>query len=186
MELVRRKYELPDRYVLTVGTVEPRKNALLILKALTKISTEVSLVLVGKATAYQKELNQFIKANALTQRVHFIQKIAFNDLPKIYQMADVFIYPSRFEGFGIPIVEAIHSSIPVIACTGSCLEEAGGPSGLYIDPDDDEGLAMKIEDLQDNQSLREDIIEKGKVHVQNFEPEIISSQLIKVYSDLVL
>lgn len=181
---IREKYNLPLRYVLNVGTLEPRKNALLLLQALTKIPTEVSVVLVGKQTSYQKILDQFIGGNSLASRVHFINKVEFTDLPAIYQQAEVFVYPSRFEGFGIPIIEAIHSRIPVIAATGSCLEEAGGPDGIYINPDDADSLAKEINKLMTNHVYRESKMVKGLSHVQQFEPAQIAKEVIAVYKQL--
>lgn len=182
---VKEKYQLPLCYILNVGTLEPRKNALLVLQALTKLPAEVALVLVGRQTGYQKILDHFIKENSLASRVHFIQELDFNDLPAIYQQAEVFIYPSRFEGFGIPIIEAIHSRLPIIAATGSCLEEAGGPEGIYINPDDADALANEINKLMVDSIYRENKIVKGLAHVQQFEPERIAEEVFAVYKEVI-
>jgi len=182
---VKRKHQLPERYILSVGTIEPRKNALLILKALVGLDTTISAVFVGKPTAYQQQLDKFIAENGLGNRVRFIRQVDFADLPKIYQGAEIFIYPSRFEGFGIPIIEAIHSKIPVIAATGSCLEEAGGPSSSYINPDDADELVTKIERLMSNESERNAVTEQSLEYVQRFEPVQIANELIKVYKGVL-
>lgn len=81
----------------------------------------------------------------MQQQVSILSNVPFDDLPGFYQMADLFIYPSFFEGFGIPIIEALHSNVPVIAATGSCLEEAGGPDSLYVEPNDVNDLSEKID-----------------------------------------
>lgn len=92
----------------------------------------IHIVIVGRRTGYTEKVEQFIKDNGLGERVHIISNVPFNDLPAFYQSAEIFVYPSRFEGFGIPIIEALYSGIPVVAATGSCLEEAGGPDSIYV------------------------------------------------------
>lgn len=185
MAQVKSKYGLPDRYLLNVGTLEKRKNALIILKALTHLDPDVSLVLVGKATAYQRVLNNFIATHQLHSRVRFIHKVAFSDLPAIYQSATVFIYPSRFEGFGIPIVEAIASGVPVVAAKGSSLEEAGGETSLYVDADNEQELAGSINGLLSNPSLRESVITRSQEHIRKFRSQVIAKEVMKVYRELI-
>lgn len=124
---VRAKYQLPEHYILNVGSIEERKNALSAVQALTMLPEQIHLVIVGRHTEYTDKIERFIKENKLEERVHIISNVPFDDLPTFYQLAEIFVYPSRFEGFGIPIIEALYSGIPVVAATGSCLEEAGGP-----------------------------------------------------------
>ena len=102
---------------------------------------QIHLVIVGRHTEYTDKIERFIKENKLEERVHIISNVPFDDLPAFYQLAEIFVYPSRFEGFGIPIIEALYSGIPVVAATGSCLEEAGGPDSIYVHPDDIKGMA---------------------------------------------
>ena len=102
----------------------------------------------------------------------------------MYQGASLCVYPSFFEGFGIPIVEALHSGIPVVAATGSCLEEAGGEGVLYANPLDVNDLADKMQQVLTNDSLRHDLILKGREHVKQFSAENIAGQLIKLYQEL--
>ena len=133
---IRAKYQLPDHYILNVGSIEERKNALSAVQALTMLPEQIHLVIVGRHTEYTDKIERFIKENKLEERVHIISNVPFDDLPAFYQLAEIFVYPSRFEGFGIPIIEALYSGIPVVAATGSCLEEAGGPDSIYVHPDD--------------------------------------------------
>jgi glycosyltransferase involved in cell wall biosynthesis len=182
---IREKYNLPTKYILNVGTLERRKNALLILQALTQLPSEMALVLVGKETSYQKDLDEFIADNGLSPRVHFVNQIDFTDLPAIYQESEVFVYPSRFEGFGIPIIEAVHSGVPVIAASGSCLEEAGGGGGIYIDPDDSESLAEEIKKLLSNSSYKEEKIINARAHVEKFEPAKIAGEVFNLYREIL-
>ena len=110
--------------------------------------------------------------------------LPFADIPVIYQMSSLFIYPSYFEGFGIPIIEALNSGVPVIGATGSCLEEAGGPNSIYVDPDNESQLAAEINKVLNDKVLQEQMIEQGKEYVKRFMPEVISSQMMKVYESV--
>ena len=106
-------------------------------------------------------------------------------LPPIYRLAEAFVYPSRYEGFGIPIIEAIQSSLPVVACTGSCLEEAGGPHSLYVDPDDAEGMAHAIAQVTKGAAGREERIRLSKEYVHRFENNNVALQVIESYRRLL-
>lgn len=181
---VREKYSLPEHYILNVGSIEERKNVLLAVKALLHLPEEMHLVILGRRTSYTDQINTFIHAHHLEDRVKIVNGIPFADLPAIYQQAEVFVYPSRFEGFGIPIIEAIHSGIPVVAATGSCLEEAGGPSSIYVHPDDVEGMADALKQASGNQAVRARMIEEGKKYVHRFTEEEQARQLMGIYSGL--
>ncbi|EJX04135.1 mannosyltransferase [gut metagenome] len=124
--------------------MEERKNVLLAVKALEKLPADLSLIIVGRQTKYAEKVKRYIRRHQLDQRVRFLQGVPNSVLPAIYQMAEAFVYPSRYEGFGIPVIEAIQSGLPVVAATGSCLEEAGGPHSFYVDPDDSEGLREAV------------------------------------------
>lgn len=185
IEKVREKYQLPSQFVLTVGTLEPRKNALLLLKAIAQTKEKMSVVLIGKSTAYQKQLDQLIEEEGIKNRVHFIHQVDFIDLPQIYQAAKIFVYPSRFEGFGIPIVEAIASGVPVVASKGSCLEEAGGPDSAYVDPDNDKELAQVLNQLLDDELRCSRMIQQSKEYIKRFDPQTIANDLMNVYSEVL-
>jgi glycosyltransferase involved in cell wall biosynthesis len=182
---VRLKYQLPKDYLLCVGTLENRKNQLLILKALLHLPNDTQLVLVGKSTSYKETLMTFISTNSLENRVKIISNVDFKDLPAIYQQAKIFVYPSIFEGFGIPILEALNSGVPVIGAKGSCLEEAGGPHSLYIQPDDEIELSAAISKILDNETLKNEMIEKGKQFALNFREENIAKNLMRVYQKTI-
>jgi len=185
MDQVKKKYNLPENFVLTVGTLEPRKNAMLLLKAIARTKEKISVVLIGKSTSYQKQLDQLIHEEDINDRVHFIHHVDFEDLPKIYQAAKVFVYLSRFEGFGIPIVEAIASGTPVIATRGSCLEEAGGPSSVYVNPDNDKELASEVDRLLNDTAACEKMVQASKEYIKQFEPKQIAERLMGVYKEVL-
>ena len=178
LQEARMKYQLPQRYVLNVGTVEARKNILLGIQAMAKLPSELYLVIVGRQTKYQKQLDTAIRKLGLTDRVHFLQGVPNDLLPAIYSQAEAFIYPSRYEGFGVPIIEAIQSGLPVVAATGSCLEEAGGPDCLYIGPDDADGATAALLSAIEN---RTEMVGKSRQYVKRFENQDVASQVIKSY-----
>lgn len=181
---IREKYRIPKDYILQVGTIEKRKNLLLSIKALPHIPSNYKLVVIGKKTDYFKEVQAEINRLQLNSRVLFLQNIDFNELPAIYQQAKVFLYPSRYEGFGIPIIEALNSGIPVIAATGSCLEEAGGPASLYVNPDNHLALAENIHVfLQEDKRMK--AIESGYVYAKRFAADQVSEEVMKVYKEIL-
>lgn len=175
---VKEKYQLPDRYILFVGTIEARKNALLAVKALRLLPDDLSLVMVGRSTGYVKTLLSYIQQHGLEHRVCFLHGVPNEDLPSVYQQAEAFVYPSRYEGFGIPIIEAIQSGLPVVAATGSCLEEAGGPDCLYVHPDDAEGMAKAVLQAMDERKER---VERSREYVRRFENQNVAQQVVEVY-----
>lgn len=186
LEAVRKQYDLPERFLLNVGTIEARKNARVILEALLKVPEDIKLVIVGKATAYQQELEQYIRQHpALSSRVQILNNVGYQDLIAIYQLAHIFIYPSIFEGFGIPVIEALSAGLPVIAATGSCLEEAGGPSSLYFAPDDADTLAAHIHHLWHNDQACKDSITAAQEHIKTFSAEQFAQNTMAVYQSLV-
>lgn len=175
---VRSYYDLPERFVLNVGTIERRKNLLLAAKALELLPSDIHLVAVGRQTKYAQELPQ-------NNRIHLLSGVPDTDLAIIYSLAEAFVYPSRYEGFGIPIIEAIAAGLPVVACTGSCLEEAGGPDCLYVDPDDVEGMAAAILSSLSDADGRTARIQASQQYIRRFRGTDVASQVLDVYRELV-
>jgi glycosyltransferase involved in cell wall biosynthesis len=178
---VRSRYELPNEFILFVGTLEKRKNAGLIIKALARLKHNIPLVLVGKPTGYIAELIGLLKKYDLSERVKFVHNASFADLPAFYRMASVFVYPSMFEGFGIPIVEAIACGVPVITSNGSCFSEAGGPHCIYVNPSNAEELTDSITMVLDNSSLRNTMVEGSRSYIERFAPPVIAEQMMRLY-----
>lgn len=178
---IRQKYNLPQQFILCVGTLERRKNQLHLLKAWQAAGAPVPLVFIGRKTEYFKEIQAFISANDLTDKAFFLPYIPFQELPIIYQLASLFIYPSVFEGFGIPIVEALNSSVPVITSTGSCFAEAGGPAACYVSPNQVEELSEAIQRILSSDDLQKKMVNAGLEHAQTFRPEMTIPQLHQVY-----
>lgn len=182
---VRRDYRLPEHYILNVGSIEERKNVLLAVKAMAMLPKHIQMVIIGKRTKYTEEIEEYVNNHGLRERVHILSNVPFDDLPAFYQMADIFVYPSRFEGFGIPIIEALNSGTPVIAATGSCLEEAGGPDSIYVDPDDVQGLANAFKLIYSDSAKRKEMIEKGLVFAKRFSERKQAEEIMNIYKELL-
>lgn len=178
---VRDKYVLPDRYVLCVGSIEERKNVLLAIQSLHYLPEDVSLVIVGRQTPYSDRVHEYVLEHRLHSRVQMLHNVPDDDLPALYRMADCFVYPSRYEGFGIPIIEAISQGLPVVACTGSCLEEAGGPDSLYVSPDDPKAMAHALAQVLYGAPGRQQRIDRSRQFIRRFENSDAAQQMAALY-----
>ena len=183
LEEIRKKYFLPEEYILYVGTIEKRKNLLSLFKALKQVNISLPVVVAGKATDYKKEVVNYIAENRI-ENVYFLQNLPQEDIPGIYRNSLLFVYPSSFEGFGIPILEALNSGIPVITSKGSCLEETGGRAGKYIDPFNTEEFGDVILKVLNDTGLRREMTEEVRKHAMMFRPEVTIMQLFNLYKTL--
>jgi len=179
--------QLPSEYILCVGTLQTRKNQLQILKAWRALPTSLQLpiVLIGKGNNYQKKLQTFAQTHKIP--LHCLTSIESNkELKAMYQKASVFVYPSLYEGFGLPIVEAMLSGVPVITSDVSAMPEAGGLSAKYIDPLNIEALANSLEQVLKDKELRKQMILKGRKYAMTtFDPAYLSRSLMKVYQEVL-
>ncbi len=145
----------------------------------------IPVVAVGKHTPYVETIKNYLHDNGLDGLFSFHHKVPYEDLPSFYRLATAFVYPSRIEGFGIPMLEAITSGIPAIGCTGSCLEEAGGPDSLYVDPDDAPAMADAIARVVSDAALRERMIARGRAFAANFSDDALCRNLMAVYNKVL-
>ncbi len=178
---IRRCYNLPERYIIGVGTIQPRKNQLLTLQALAALDSDIHLVLIGRRTPYARDIDRYAATHGLQGRLHILEGVPFADLPALYGAATCAAYPSRYEGFGLPIVEALSCGTPVVAATGSCLEEAGGPGAVYIDPDDAEAMADALARICGDSRLRQSLADSGLRYVRRFSAENFARQTMETY-----
>lgn len=178
---IARKYNLPESFILNVGTVEKRKNSLSVLKAIHHSKIDTVLIIVGSKTEYQDEIEKYASDHNLEKNLLILNNVPFEDLPAIYQQAEIFIYPSIFEGFGIPIIEALYSKIPVITTKGGVFSETGGFKTKYVEPENIEKLAEAINEILDDSELRNKMINEGIEYAQKFNDEKIASNLMNVY-----
>jgi glycosyltransferase involved in cell wall biosynthesis len=179
---IQKKFNLPKEFVLNVGTIEPRKNALQIVKAIENIDT--TLVLIGRKTEYYKEIKKFAKEKKSKNKIKHLKNITTEELAVIYQLATVFVYPSIFEGFGIPIIESLYSKTAVITNKDGVFKEAGGENSIYINVDSVAELADQITFLLQNPEIRKDIENKGVSFAQKFNDEKIANQIHAVYDKI--
>ena len=180
---ILKKYHLPDDFILYVGTIEERKNLLTILKTLKELP-EYKLVIIGEGKSYKKKCLRFISKYNLSNRVFFLQRLTIKEMAAIYQSANIMIYPSVFEGFGIPIIEALFSRVPVITSKGSCFSEAGGPHSKYIDPLSVFEMKEAIIEIQKSSEKRKFMIENGIQYAKKFTDEKIAKNLTSIYNKI--
>lgn len=184
LKYLKKKYNLPDKFLLYVGTIEKRKNLKIIIDAIKE--NNYPLVVVGKKTKYyEEEILPLISKHHLEKSIFHLKNLTLEELAMLYQLATIFIYPSFFEGFGIPILEALYSKTPVITSRGSCFPEAGGPNSIYIDPNSANELIMVIEKLWNDESLRQSIADKGWDFAQQFNDAILLDKWNRLYSSIL-
>ncbi len=183
-QFIRDKYQLPDHYILSVGNIEERKNSLTLIKAVHSAKIDMPVVIIGRKTKYYRKVKKYIDDNRLTA-IHILDTISNEELPSIYRMADIFVYPSLSEGFGIPIIESLFSGTPVITSKGGCFPEAGGPDSVYVNALDDEELADAIKKVLSDSALRNKMIESGYLYAKNFAPEKAADDVMHVYKRVV-
>ena len=175
LDAVRKKYDLTSSYFICIGTIEPRKKQLMVLQAFYQSNVNKHLVFVGKQTNYAEELHLFINQNQIADKVHFIEGADFVDFPALYQNASMAIYASEFEGFGIPVLEAMRSDVKVAVANTSSLTEVGGDAVQYFETSEQLTALFRYEDSS--------TINHGKVQIQlaKFSPQALIGQLMRVY-----
>jgi glycosyltransferase involved in cell wall biosynthesis len=193
---IKLKYKLPETYFLYVGSVIERKNLLTICKALKELKAELNipLMVIGNGGEYMQQVKAYIAANGLTNDVIFLSEqeetkndVDFKsakDFPTIYQSALAMIYPSIYEGFGIPILEAMWSGTPVITSSISCMPETGGDAVYYIDPFSTDDMIKAMRDIAENATLRNELSAKGLIQAQKFTPAKCAAAVMQVYESL--
>ena len=172
LERIRVKYKLPERFVLYVGKIQARKNLPRLLAAFSSLVRQGSLphhlVLVGKRTWTSEETFASIDSLGLTSRVHVTGEVPLDELALLYAAAEVFVFPSLTEGFGLPPLEAMACGTPVISSNATSLPEVVGDAGVLIDPYDVDALARAILDVTSSERLRRELSEKGIARAATF------------------
>ncbi|MCG2615704.1 glycosyltransferase family 4 protein [Terrimonas sp. NA20] len=191
------KYHLPEKFFLSVGTINERKNMLNVCKAmfLLRNDLQVPLVVIGKGSGgYYKKVKDFILQNNLEKKIIFLSEmeeaktdrtfLQTEDLPAIYQQATAMLYPSFFEGFGAPIMEALWSRLPVITSNVSCMPEVGGDAAWYVNPASAEEIAEGMRRIHNDPALVASMQEKGWAHAQSFAPDIYVHNVMNIYKSV--
>lgn len=190
MNIIEEKYNISGNYILFVGTLQPRKNIVRLIEAFSKISREentkdVRLVVVGKKGWLYEKILEAPQTYAILEKVTFLDFVVDEDLPALYKNALFFILPSLYEGFGLPVLEAMKYGCPVITSDVSSLPEAGGEAALYIDPTDVDDIAKKMLLLINDKKLREEMSKKGYEHIKKFSWEKTAKETLKVLEETV-
>jgi len=186
--LVADKFSLPEKFFLSVGSIIERKNLLNVCKAVQMLvkDTAVNLIVIGKGSGkYKNEVDSFIEKNNLNSKIIFLSDISSADLPAIYSLSEALIYPSYFEGFGIPVLEALSVGVPVITSSVSCLPEAGGDAALYVNPDSYAEIADCMLKILKGGEEVQNMIKKGFVHAEKFSNKNCAEQVIKTYQAIM-
>ena len=193
---VKKEYGLPDQFFLYVGSIIERKNLLNICKALFLLreDLDIPLVVIGDGGKYKQQVKDFVLQNGLGKRVIFLSdndkaktSPAFRSaavFPAIYQSAIAMIYPSFFEGFGIPVLEALWSRLPVITSNVSCLPEAGGDGAYYVNPAIAAEIAAGMKKIFEDKNFADSLKEKGWLHAQHFTQQKCADAVMEVYKSL--
>ncbi len=180
-------YQLPNEYLLFVSTIEPRKNIEVILKSLSLLQISIPLVIVGKEKKHKKVLLELISSLQLKNNIIWLHNINSNlDLQAIYQAASIFIYPSYYEGFGLPIIEAALSKTPIIASNTSSLPEAGGNNVIYFNPENEHELANCIRQIltMPNETKHKMIEANFEFAMTTFSLSNFGKKMMTIYNEL--
>lgn len=180
---VQAKYDLPKTYLLDVGAIEPRKNLHNLIRAIASAHIDLPLVAIGGHSKYADEAA--VLAKKLGVDLLLRHQIPFVDFPAIYKGAEVLCYPSIFEGFGIPILEAMCVGTPVLTSTGSCFAETGGEAAMYANPLDVEEIGSQLHCVINNNHLREEMVAKGLMQAERFSDTQVANHLKAVYEQLL-
>lgn len=157
----------------------------MIAKAL-KYVPDIKFIAIGKKRKYAESVLKYASENGLSDRIQMLENIPLNELPAFLKSATIFVYPSLYEGFGIPIIEALNIGVPIIAATGSCLEEAGGPNSIYVNPHNEIELVEAINKILNDSDLQKNMIEQGRRYVQRFSEEKCIASILEVYKKTML
>lgn len=185
---LQKTYRIKKRFLLFVGTLEPRKNLIRLLEAVYRLASSdrefarsYQLVLAGSPGWLYKEIYEEVKSRQLSDIVVFTGYLPAADLPKFYAAAELFVYPSLYEGFGLPVLEAFASGVPVITSNSSSLVEIAGTAAELVDPYDIEGLAAAIRRVLSDKALAESLREKGKLRAKEFSWDKCAQQTMELY-----
>jgi len=184
LKLLKEKYNIDGEYILYVGTIQPRKNIARLIEAFPKIKNKLQLVIVGKKGWLYEEILEAPNKFNIQDRVRFLDFVPDKDLPVFYKNAICFVLPSLYEGFGLPVLEAMRYGCPVITSNVSSLPEAGGDAALYVDPLSVIDIKKNLELIIDNSELRKELIKKGYEQAARFSWEKTARETLKVLEEV--
>ena len=193
VDLFKEKYSLEEPFILYVGSEQPRKNFNALVKSFYKLTKlkgfeKFKLIKVGRPQTSRRErenLNKMINNFGLQKKIKFMDYVDESDLPLVYNAADLFVFPSLYEGFGLSPLESMACGTPVIASNRSSIPEVIGDAGILVDPLNIDELTEKMVDVLNNEDIKKDLSKKGLERSENFTWEKCAKETLKVYNDLL-
>ena len=186
---VKKKFTLDFPFALFVGQIEPRKNIIALVKAFELLhstyKTELHLVLVGRRGWLYREIFDSINRSPLRSKIHYLEYVPDVELSSLYRHAEFFIYPSLYEGYGSPVLEAMTSGVAVITSKSSSLQEIWGNAALLVDPNNVEEIAHALQTLHQNESKRIELSKLGLEHVKAFSSQAAADSVLRLYKSLM-
>lgn len=188
MNQLQDKYHLSGNFILFVGTLQPRKNISRLIEAFariknheqTKDNKDLELVIIGKKGWLYEDILAAPQKHGVEGSVKFLENVTDDELTIFYKNALCYVLPSLYEGFGLPVLEAMKQGCPVITSNVSSLPEAGGDAALYVDPEDVEDITQKITQVITDKNLREELVAKGKKQVAKFSWDKAARETLEV------
>lgn len=184
MTNIREKFDIKKNYILFVGTLQPRKNVNKLIEAFAALNTDLELVIIGKKGWQFEDILLAPKRYGVEDKVKFLHEVNDEELIEFYKNAEFFVLPSLYEGFGLPVLEAMQLGCPVITSDISSLPEAGGDAAMYFNPNDVSDIAAKMQKLIDDKGLREKMIKKGYDQVKKFSWDKSAKETLKVFEEI--
>jgi len=188
---IKEKYQLPYKFILYFGTIEPRKNVISVLKAFERLKKSGSeeakkfkLVIAGSDGWSSEEAYSLIKNSQWKEEIILINNVQEEDKEYFYNLASVFVYPSFFEGFGFPPLEAMACGVPVIASNNSSIAEIVGEAGILIDPAKPQEIFQALQEILSDKDLREKLAQKGLQKAKEFQWKTGAQELLKLCYNL--
>jgi len=180
-------FELPQKFIFSVGSIEPRKNLIGLLKSYNSLSdhlkSEYQLVLAGFKGWENREIMDLIEQNR--ENIHYLGYISDEELAKVYNLASLFVYPSFYEGFGLPVLEAMACGTPVLCSNVTSLPEVGGDAVVYCDPSHSEDIQDKITLVVTDEELQKSMRQKGILRAKQFTWEKSAREHIRVFKEVM-
>ena len=185
---ISRKYKLPEKFILYVGLVEPRKNIPLLLRSFNELVAQgltQDLVIVGRPGWSFEEVFDLVENLNLTPRVHFPGYISRQELPFVYNLAALFVYPTLYEGFGLPVLEAMACGIPTVTSRVASIPEIIGDAGIMVPPGDQPALTQAMREVLTNDRLRQELTHRGPQRAIKFTWKRTAEETLKVYRQVL-
>lgn len=185
VEKVRKAYNLPERYLLYVGTIDRRKDYPTLLRALHQLNTKIHLVIAGSLIRGRTDFLQLVERLGLTKRVRFMGYVPDQELPGLYKGAVAFVYPSFYEGFGLPVLEAMACGTPVVTYNTTSLPEVIGEGGILLDlPVSPQTLADQVSRVLEDETLRFELVRRGLEQAKRFQWQTTARLMLEAYEVL--